>query len=65
MVEIWIGTVAGNSVAVQLGVDIIEEGRGCYVFPFQHMLFSFPFGLHFLFIDDPSHIPDRLPLSYD
>ena len=37
----------------------------CYISPFQHMFFSFPLGPHFLFIDDPSHIPNRLPLSYN
>ena len=37
----------------------------CYVSPSQHMLFSFPLGLYFLFINDSPHIPNRLPLSYD
>ena len=37
----------------------------CYISPSQHMLFSFPLGLHFLFINDSSRTPDRLPLSYD
>ena len=37
----------------------------CYISPFQHMLFSFPLGLRFLFINDSSHIPNRLLLSYN